>query len=55
MVLFMKIVSLLSHYLVQDEDTDDELVYSLSELPDGAKFDEKSGSFSWTPNYNQGR
>ena len=37
----------------KDEDTDDELVYSLSELPDGAKFDEKSGSFSWTPNYSQ--
>jgi hypothetical protein len=37
----------------KDEDSDDELVYSLSELPDGAKFNEKSGSFSWTPNYNQ--
>ena len=37
----------------KDEDTDDELVYSLSELPDGAKFDRKTGSFSWTPNYNQ--
>lgn len=37
----------------KDEDTDDELSYSLSELPEGAKFDTKSGSFTWTPNYDQ--
>jgi len=36
-----------------DEDSDDELKYSIDNLPDGAKFDEKSGAFSWTPNYNQ--
>jgi hypothetical protein len=37
----------------KDEDTDDELVYSISNLPEGAKFNEKSGAFSWTPNYDQ--
>ncbi len=36
-----------------DEDTDNELKYSLSDIPDGAEFDEKSGSFSWTPGFEQ--
>jgi hypothetical protein len=36
-----------------DEDSDDELAYSIDNLPDGAKFDKKSGAFSWTPDYNQ--
>lgn len=37
----------------KDEDTDDELVYSLADLPDGAEFGEKDGKFSWTPDFNQ--
>ena len=37
----------------KDEDTDDDLVFSISDLPDGVNFDEKSGAFSWTPDYNQ--
>jgi len=36
-----------------DEDTDDKLVYSISNLPSGAKLDEKSGAFSWTPTFDQ--
>ncbi|MEE9117269.1 MAG: putative Ig domain-containing protein, partial [Calditrichia bacterium] len=36
-----------------DEDTDDDLAYSISDLPDGVNFDEKSGSFSWTPDFTQ--
>jgi hypothetical protein len=36
-----------------DEDSDDQLNYSMENLPDGAKFDEKTGAFSWTPTYEQ--
>jgi len=37
----------------KDEDADDKLTYSISDLPNGAKLDDKSGAFSWTPDYNQ--
>jgi hypothetical protein len=36
-----------------DEDTDNQLVYSISNLPDGASLDENSGQFSWTPGFDQ--
>jgi len=36
-----------------DEDTDNQLTYSISNLPDGASFDENSGQFSWTPGFDQ--
>jgi hypothetical protein len=36
-----------------DEDTDNQLVYSIGNLPDGASLDESSGQFSWTPGYDQ--
>jgi hypothetical protein len=36
-----------------DEDTDNQLIYSISNLPDGATLDESSGQFSWTPGFDQ--
>ena len=36
-----------------DEDTDNQLTYSISNLPDGATLDESNGQFSWTPGFNQ--
>jgi hypothetical protein len=36
-----------------DEDTDNQLTYSISNLPDGAELDENSGQFSWTPDFDQ--
>jgi hypothetical protein len=36
-----------------DEDTDNQLTYSINNLPDGASLDDGSGQFSWTPDYNQ--
>jgi hypothetical protein len=36
-----------------DEDTDNQLTYSISNLPDGATLDESSGQFSWTPGFDQ--
>jgi hypothetical protein len=38
--------------LAADADGD-ELTYSASGLPDGASFDPVSGTFSWTPRYDQ--
>jgi hypothetical protein len=39
----------------KDPDIEDEgkLVYSISNLPQGAVFDEKTGAFSWVPGYEQ--
>jgi len=36
-----------------DEDTDNQLTYSISNLPNGASLDESNGQFSWTPGYDQ--
>jgi len=36
-----------------DEDTDNQLTYSISNLPDGADLDASSGQFSWTPGFDQ--
>ena len=36
-----------------DEDTDNQLTYSISNLPEGASLDENSGRFSWTPDFDQ--
>ena len=36
-----------------DEDTDNEHRFSIDNLPDGATLDATSGSFSWTPEYDQ--
>jgi hypothetical protein len=36
-----------------DEDTDNQLSYSISNIPDGASLDESSGQFSWTPGFEQ--
>ncbi len=36
-----------------DEDTDNQLIYSINNLPDGATLDEISGQFSWTPGFDQ--
>jgi len=36
-----------------DEDTDNEITFNLSTLPEGAEFNEKTGDFSWKPNYSQ--
>jgi len=36
-----------------DEDTDNQLSYSINNLPDGASLDESSGQFSWTPGFEQ--
>jgi hypothetical protein len=36
-----------------DEDTDNQLTYSISNLPSGADLDASSGQFSWTPGFDQ--
>jgi PKD repeat protein len=36
-----------------DEDTDNQLSYSIENLPDGATLDQRSGTFSWTPAFDQ--
>ncbi len=36
-----------------DEDTDNDLTFSIENLPDGATMDGSSGNFNWTPGYNQ--
>ena len=36
-----------------DEDTDNTLTYSISNMPDGASLDGNSGQFSWTPGFDQ--
>jgi len=36
-----------------DEDTDNQLSYSIENLPDGANLDQRSGTFSWTPSFDQ--
>lgn len=36
-----------------DEDTDNELTYSIDNLPDGASLDASNGSFSWTPEFDR--
>jgi len=36
-----------------DDDTDNDLTYSIDNLPDGASLDGSSGSFTWTPDYDQ--
>jgi hypothetical protein len=36
-----------------DEDTDNQLTYSINNLPDGATLNESSGQFSWSPDFNQ--
>ena len=36
-----------------DEDTDNELTYRIDNLPDGANLNTSSGSFSWTPGFDQ--
>ena len=36
-----------------DEDSDDQLRFSSDNLPSGASLDAGSGTFSWTPNFDQ--
>ncbi|WP_321430432.1 putative Ig domain-containing protein [uncultured Methanolobus sp.] len=36
-----------------DPDNNDTLSYTVSDLPNGALFDNSTGSFSWTPTYEQ--
>ena len=36
-----------------DEDSDNTLEYSASDLPEGASFSSADGGFSWTPGYDQ--
>jgi len=36
-----------------DEDTDNTLVLSAENLPEGANFDANNGTFDWTPDFNQ--
>jgi hypothetical protein len=36
-----------------DEDTDNQLAYSINNLSGGATLDESSGQFSWTPGFDQ--
>jgi hypothetical protein len=37
----------------KDEDTDDQLKYTIDNLPTGAKLDENSGKFEWQPSFDQ--
>ncbi len=36
-----------------DPDVGSKLTYSVRNLPDGAKFDAKTGTFTWKPNFDQ--
>lgn len=37
----------------KDEDTDDNMVFSIDNLPTGATLDENTGVFDWKPSYDQ--
>jgi hypothetical protein len=44
---------LLSFSIFASDADNDELVYSVSSLPDGATFNTETHTFSWTPRYDQ--
>jgi hypothetical protein len=37
----------------KDEDSDDQLIYTIENMPENAQLDQNSGEFSWTPDYIQ--
>jgi hypothetical protein len=39
--------------VASDEDSDDQLTFSAENLPSGASIDAQSGTFSWTPGFDQ--